>query len=399
MTTLDKLYYIVDTAGNFYRINKNNQLVVTDDKEQAGIFNFVEANRRIGSGKKSHFYLTIPVDDEEINQEIILPDSQIQNTSEESEIMNEDSKREINAETSYDLSQIDWKEYLTNFSYIASTIKDYHEELNQELSDIDQKICDMMHYVELNELSDDESIQAMELIKEFRIRRREIKDEMYKAECVQKSIATNANETKAKTGIKQIDGLQNRKYTPRKLEGLFEEHEKRQLEQVEKTAKKREQAIIPFSNNWSKHEKEFNVEEDGEKGEDMDDTKRETIYDGKQNDWKKFAKKQVEFFENIKQYMCNLEIELDQIDDEIEDTLCLIEDVNYNVAQGYKVFKHLKELRNQRKKNLQELDCLDALTEKFDCGAMLEVYRESLDVIECIMNESEISEAALEKVG
>lgn len=36
------------------------------------------------------------------------------------------------------------------------------------------------------------------------------------------------------------------------------------------------------------------------------------------------------------------------------------EDANCNVAQGYKVFKRLKELRLERKAKLQELDCLYA---------------------------------------
>lgn len=41
----------------------------------------------------------------------------------------------------------------------------------------------------------------------------------------------------------------------------------------------------------------------------------------------------------------NLQMDIMEIDDEIENILLETEDANCNVAQGYKVFKRLKELR------------------------------------------------------
>ena len=52
---------------------------------------------------------------------------------------------------SYDLSEMDWAEYLTHFTYLVEGLKDYRDELSKKHSDIDQKICDILHYIELCE--------------------------------------------------------------------------------------------------------------------------------------------------------------------------------------------------------------------------------------------------------
>ena len=47
-----------------------------------------------------------------------------------------------------------------------------------------------------------------------------------------------------------------------------------------------------------------------------------------------------------------------------------IENANYNVAQGYKVFKHLKDLREQRKYKIEELKKVNVFLDNFDCAEM-----------------------------
>lgn len=111
------------------------------------------------------------------------------------------------------------------------------------------------------------------------------------------------------------------------------------------------------------------------------------FFDSKQTDWKQYAKQQMEFFEQAKQYICNLQIELDAIDGRIQDILSEVEDANYNAVQGYNVFKQLKELRNVRKAKLKNLECVETLTGCFNCESMYEVYGYSLGVIKEIMGE------------
>lgn len=58
----DLLYYIMDYSGNYYKINKENQLVVAASEKEADVLTFEQANRRVGVGKKSLFYFIIPVE-------------------------------------------------------------------------------------------------------------------------------------------------------------------------------------------------------------------------------------------------------------------------------------------------------------------------------------------------
>ena len=58
------------------------------------------------------------------------------------------------------------------------------------------------------------------------------------------------------------------------------------------------------------------------------------------------------------------------------------------MAQGYKVFKRLKELRLERKAKTQELNCLYALTDYIDCDALADICEDNLAEIENILNVS-----------
>ena len=100
----------------------------------------------------------------------------------------------------------------------------------------------------------------------------------------------------------------------------------------------------------------------------MEYVRKETVLDGKEHDWLAFARQQSEFYDNVSQYMMNLQLDMDEIEASIEDTLIMIEDANFNVAQGYKAFKQLKDLRNQKKEKQKEYDCLVALTKGISVG-------------------------------
>ena len=290
--------------------------------------------------------------------------------------------------SSYDLSEMDWAEYLTHFTYLVGGLKDYREELAKKHSDIDQKICDILHYIELCETNDEEAIDLIELLRVCRENRRDIKDELKRIEYFQNNLGTNANAAKAKQAIKYIKGLETRKYKPRKYNELFENcilKEKR-LEREDLCEKE-------YGN--ENCEQTLNVgyarkDEDGE--EEMVEKRKDTPFDGKENDWLSFAKQQAEFYQNAGQYITNLQIDLKEIDEEIEEILLETEDANCNVAQGYKVFKRLKELRLERKAKSRELDCLYVLTEYVDCEALADTSEANLADIKNIIGVSEQSE-------
>lgn len=124
--------------------------------------------------------------------------------------------------TSCDLSRMDWEEYLIHFTCLVSELKEYRNELAKKHSDIDQKICDILHYIELCETNDDEAVALIELLRVCRTKRRYIMDELQKADQFQNNLGTNENVEKAKKALKGIKGLETRKYKPRKYEELFQ---------------------------------------------------------------------------------------------------------------------------------------------------------------------------------
>ena len=121
----------------------------------------------------------------------------------------------------------------------------------------------------------------------------------------------------------------------------------------------------------------------------MTEERSYTPFDGKENDWLSFARQQAEFYRNAGQYITNLQMDMKEIDAEIEDILLETEDANCNVAQGYKIFKRLKELRLEKKAKNQELNCLYALTDYIDCQSLADVCEDNLAEVERITGEPE----------
>lgn len=329
------MQFIMDGSGNYYRTNDNNQLVVAAGREEATEFTLVDANQRIGGGKKATFYFTIPVEERPTEKVLNLPQENDINT--------------VVSANRYDIAHLDWKDYLWQFCYMASVAGRRHDELTTELSEVDQKVCDMLHLIELYDLTSDEGLHTIELLKEVRQMRRDIKDEMTCLDYFQTSFGTEKNITEAKNIIKQIKKLNYRVYKPRQLPELFEGMKGRETDRkLYWETKKQETTVV----------EDKDIEQEVCEGEaTMEYVRKETIYDTRENDWLTFAKEQLDFYQNIPQYMINLQIELDAVDHAIEQTLILIEDANYNVAQGYKAFKELKDLRNERKEKQKELEC------------------------------------------
>ena len=290
--------------------------------------------------------------------------------------------------SSYDLSEIDWAEYLTHFTYLVEGLKDYREDLASKHSDIDQKICDILHYIELCETNDEEAIDLIELLRVCRENRREIKDELQRIEYFQNNFGTSANAAKAKQALKCIKGLENRKYRPRKYEKLFENCILR-----DKDPSKAELRGMQIG--YEDRKQKFSMEhtytyEGGE--ETMFEERKETPYDGKENDWLAFAKQQAEFYKNAGQYITNLQLDIRELDDEIEAILLKAEDAHCNAAQGYKVFKRLRELRIEKKAKTKELNCLYALTDYMDCDALADTCEDNLAEIKGIMEVQEAND-------
>lgn len=388
------MQYIMDGNGNYYTVNSSNQLVVAKDRDEASVFTFFEANQRIGGGKKARFYQIIPVGDfEETEQEMLANVEGEQDEVTDDPIISKifsivdkmfDSEQKdevqpkVDAKTQptfeYCMENVDWNEFVNYFIFVASGAKGYQEELAKKHSDIEKEICDLLHYVELFDLSDDEGLKAMEMLKDARQRRRDVKDEISRTEYFQKMLGTSANVAKARGILTELKKLDTRKYFPRQLEDLFNGMEGRATDR-DLFRKNRD-----MQNSDSEEETDDYIYEEEEKEMSF----VETVFDNRENDWLSFARQQMEFYQNVGQYMINLQIEMGVIDTAIEDVMEKIEDANYNVTQGYKVFKELKDLRNERKAKAQELEVLRTMTECFDINSMADALAYNADEVERI---------------
>ena len=269
-------------------------------------------------------------------------------------------------------------------------LKDYREQLAKKHSDIEQKICDILHYIELCETSEEEAIDLVELLRVCRENRRDIKDELQRIEYFQNNFGTNMNVAKAKQALKCIKGLETRKYRPRKYDELFENC-------ILKDKRLQRADIRQMEHGYEIQKQRFVVEpvQKDEGGEEtMLEERNITPFDGTENDWLSYARQQAEFYRNAGQYITNLQMDIREIDEEIEETLLEAEDTNCNVTQGYKVFKRLKELRLERKSKSMELDCLYALTDYIDCDALADTCEANLAEVEGIMGVSGQNEVA-----
>jgi hypothetical protein len=378
----DSLYYIMDYSGNYYRTNRADQLVATTGEQDATVFTFTQANRHIGAGKKALFYCMVPIEGTDGMNGEETGSREIEYVSPIKELTYDEAPEPVEKNVaSYDLYEMDWAEYLTHFAYLVEGLKCYREELAQKHSDIDQKICDILHYIELCETDDREAADLVELLRVCRENRRDIKDELQKIEYFQNNLGTNANAAKAKQALKCIKGLETRQYKPRKYEELFENC-------VLKGRRLQKEDICgtECDHETDKHGFRINPVVKDEGGEETMIEEREfTPYDGKENDWLAFAKRQAEFYRNAEQYITNLRMDIKEIDQEIETILLETEDANCNVAQGYKVFKKLKELRLEKKAKNRELKSLYALTDGINCKALAETCEDNLKKVETIM--------------
>lgn len=204
---MTKMYNIVDMQGNYYKIGAKGNLVAAKNSDEADLFTLREANDRIGGGKKARYYTTVEAD--------------IQAASEPEQTYSAPEYDEIEKPTMFDSLDNDWESTLSQLCYMSSHIQEYQENLNAMLSDVDKEVCDLLHFLEFNELDDTDMLRASKMLQDARRRRREIKDEMEKTALMRATFLDKEFGVKVHQSLEQMEHMKCRQYTPRKLTGLF----------------------------------------------------------------------------------------------------------------------------------------------------------------------------------
>lgn len=130
-----------------------------------------------------------------------------------------DSTTNVNAQyTHVDID--DLKSTINNLSSKLSTLQGNKEWLLEEESNLDKQISDILHFIEFNSFSASEGYKLCKALKELRLKRREVKNELELINIINMHNCThiaNGNTNKA------ISGIENKKYAPRVLTELFEQ--------------------------------------------------------------------------------------------------------------------------------------------------------------------------------
>lgn len=90
--------------------------------------------------------------------------------------------------------------------------------LDKRLKDVEQEIIDIMHFIEWKRLNAAQMCKIYKMLKERREARRNIKNELLVVEYIVNCTTKTAMEEELK---KIIEGLDNRKYEPRKMTELY----------------------------------------------------------------------------------------------------------------------------------------------------------------------------------
>ena len=193
------LDYIIRNSGGLYiRLNENGT-PVTCSELQKGLFECSKANNICNSLpkqlKKFKFFVEAAP---EISLKIDEQNVITTNTYKPSENVTR------------------WINELGQCEDILSKASNRYQELNVELSEVDLKLQDLLHKIELSDKCDMYSAwQIVSQIRELRKQRRNIKDEKLVLSGIKSQGITYLNRQSVQ---KCVDGLSNRKYTLRIIE-------------------------------------------------------------------------------------------------------------------------------------------------------------------------------------
>ena len=212
MMDTGKRYYIVDTQGNHYVMKGKNRLKPVESIVDEETFSLRTANDILETVRKPGKFSLL-----EVKSAVPVMDDNAYEAPEYDSVVKP---------TMFDGLNNDWEEIVENLCYMSDHIGEYQKNLNQQLSDVDKEISDLLHYLELTDLDNAEMLKVSYMLKERRCHRRTIKDEMEKTSLMCGTFMDSAFGIKVHQSLGQMEKMKHRSYTPRKLNDLFQQSQK-----------------------------------------------------------------------------------------------------------------------------------------------------------------------------
>ena len=198
--------YVITDGSRWIMRNRNGKYVPTSCEALADTFSNKEANNlynnSLPKALKSIFYIQkIDTPPDNVKQ---ITQSEVENNTEKVMVAENIQK---------------WIDKITDLNGLATDALHRKEELCEELSFVDRELSDINHYIEFCNLNAAQGWKAYKMIKERRIRRRSIKNELQVLDII---LGKKISETATDEIEKAVAGMDKRKYEPRVMSELFD---------------------------------------------------------------------------------------------------------------------------------------------------------------------------------
>ena len=198
--------YVITDGSRWITKNRNGKYVPTTCEALADTFGNKEANsvynNNLSKALKSCFRV----------MKVDKPPELVKQITQEK--VNENTETPSNSENiQY------WIDKISDLNGLASEALHRKDDLLSQLSKIDQELSDIDHYIEFVNLNAAQGYKAYKMIKDRRIIRRSIKNEL---EVLNIILGKKISETATDEIQKAISGMDKRTYEPRVLNELFD---------------------------------------------------------------------------------------------------------------------------------------------------------------------------------
>ena len=198
--------YVITDGSRWITKNRNGKYVPTTCEALADTFGNKEANsvynNNLSKALKSCFHV----------QKIDKPQELVKQITQE-ETQENTEKVSIAENIQY------WVDKVKGLNGLASEAVHRKNELTDQLSTVDKETCDILHYIEFCNLNAAQGYKAYKMLKERRIRRRSIKNELQVLDII---LGKKISETATDEIQKAVECMDKRKYEPRVMEELFD---------------------------------------------------------------------------------------------------------------------------------------------------------------------------------
>lgn len=198
--------YVITDGSRWITKNRNGKYVPTTCEALADTFGNKEANsvynNNLSKALKSCFRV----------MKVDKPPELVKQITQEK--VNENTETPSNSENiQY------WIDKVSDLNGLASEALHRKDDLLSQLSKVDQELSDIDHYIEFVNLNAAQGYKAYKMIKDRRIIRRSIKNEL---EVLNIILGKKISETATDEIQKAISGMDKRTYEPRVLNELFD---------------------------------------------------------------------------------------------------------------------------------------------------------------------------------